>query len=289
MSGPTLSRGDDLLIGLDIGGTAVKAVRLRADGTGVERMTVPAGKSRDRVGLLALIRTTVAALANGEHIAQIGCAVGGLVRADGSMPANATNLPQLADIPLEPLFSTALNAPCYVLNDARAAMHGEAWLGAARGIADALLVTLGTGIGSGLLLGGRVREGAHGGAGELGAWSIDAHTLEALAAPANIETRTGRRLGDMILSGAIEAEGRAALDALGRGLAQAHLLLDVDLIVIGGSIAAVGEPLRTAVELAFTRHCPPAHHHGVRIVTSELGAYAGAIGAVAPSVRETRV
>jgi len=274
----------DILIGLDIGGTSLKAVRMRPDGTEPETITVPAGGSFERDVLLDRLSREVQRLARGDVVRRIGCAVGGLVTPDGTMPADATNLPSLAGVPLAPLFRGALGAPCHVLNDARAALHGEAWLGAAGGRSDVLLVTLGTGIGAGLMLGGRIRDGAHGACGELGAWPLGREsTFEAMAAPGSFERRHGARLGDAIVSGA-SSEGVAdVLDAIGRCLAKAHMLLDVELIVIGGSISATGEPLRSAVEAAFQRHCPPAYRHGVEIATSRLGAYAGAIGAVAPS------
>jgi glucokinase len=277
---------DELLIGLDIGGTALKAVSVRADGRDVERLVVPAGRTLDRAKLLATLVQTVQTLARGERVSRIGCAVGGVVRADGSMPADATNLTELAETPLAPLFTAVLGAPCHVLNDARAAIHGEAWLGAARGLSDVLLITLGTGIGCGLMLGGRVRDGAHGGAGEMGSWSKGVDTLDVVASPVHVERRSGRRLGDMVLTGSIDTHGAAALDAIGQSLASAHMLLDLDTIVLGGSIASIGEPLRAAIEAAFRRHCPPALHHGANIVTSALGAHAGAIGAVAPTALE---
>lgn len=280
---------NDLLIGLDIGGTALKAVRIRADGSGREHVTATAGRALDRAALLAAIADTVRALARGETIARIGCAVGGLVSADGAMPADATNLPQLAETPLAPLFTEAIGAPCHVLNDAHAAMHGEAWLGAARGLTDVMLLTLGTGIGCGLMLGGQVRDGAHGSAGEIGAWPLsDRRTFEAVASPANVERRTGRRLGDMLIAGDLGADGSVAIDVIGRSLAIAHMLLDLEAIVIGGGIAVIGEPLRVAVESKFNRYCPPAQRHGVSIVMTGLGPYAGAIGAVAPTVLESR-
>jgi glucokinase len=282
-----MSTGAGIRIGLDIGGTSLKAVRVSAAGDIEDRVTLDAGGAIPREALLARVAETVAALARGDRAASIGIAVGGLVRPNGTMPSEATNLPNLVGVALAPLFSGRLGAPCHVLNDAQAAMHGEAWRGAARGKRNALLVTLGTGIGGGLLLDGKVRRGAHGAAGEMGVWPLErGQSLETIAAPGAFERRTGVRLGDLIVATTRTAEVERALDALGRALAAAHLLLDLEAIVLSGSVTAVGQPLQTAVEGAVRRYLPAAFDHGLEIVIGTLGAYAGAIGAVAPGTGE---
>lgn len=276
------------LIGLDIGGTTLKAVRARADGTLVRKVTVAAGGRIPREALLSILAQTVTDLAGRDVMHRIGVAVGGLVQADGSMPRSATNLPNLAGVPLAPLFAACLPRPFTIVNDAQAAMHGEFWVGAARGLSDALLITFGTGIGAGLLLDGRVRQGPHGSAGEIGAVLLGAFegigiAFEDIAAPVRFERRQGRPLAEALLDAADPA-GRAALDAIGRSLAAAHLLLDLQAIIIGGGIAERGEPLRAAIDGAVIRACPPDMHHGLKVYASTLGPYAGAIGAVAPTI-----
>jgi glucokinase len=180
------------------------------------------------------------------------------------------------------MFAAHLGAPCTVLNDAQAAMHGEAWRGAARGLSDVLMVTLGTGIGAGLMLGGTVRRGSHGSAGEIGAWQLTGdQSFEEFASPANFERRTGSRLGDAIVAG--DPNSSAVLDVLGRHIGAVHMLLDLQAIVVGGRIVAAGEPLRAGIETAIRRHCASPLLHDLKVVISALGPYAGAIGAVAPS------
>lgn len=273
-----------LRIGMDIGGTSIKAVRVEAGHVDDEHLTIPAGARLDRAALLAALTQVVRLLGRGDQVAHIGIAVGGVVRPDGTIPIDATNLPALAETPLAELFASHLGVPCSVLNDAQAAMHGEAWRGAAQGLSDVLTVTFGTGIGAGLMLGGRVRRGAHGHAGEIGVWPIiGGGTFEALASPVKFELRTGRRLGDALGAGDTDADVEAALDAIGRGLAAAHLLLDLEAVVIGGGMAVVGETLRGRIETAIARHCPGTLWNHLTVVTSALGPYAGAIGAVAPA------
>lgn len=273
-------------IGVDIGGTTLKGVRITYEGAVLRQETVAAGGQIPRDALLATVSAMVARLEEGEAAAHVGIAIGGLVRADGIMPGSASNLPNLADLPLAKVFAESLRRPVTVLNDAQAAMHGEAWVGAARGLSEAMLVTFGTGIGSGLLLGGRVRSGAHGTAGEIGAWGIASEaggSFEAVAAPVAFARAHGQALADAVLD-AGSVTGQSALSAIGRCLAAAHVLLDLEAILVGGGLAERGESWRAAIEVAVRRHCPPAMLHDLSIRLSALGPYAGAIGAVAPTV-----
>jgi glucokinase len=289
MSGTGLLR-----IGLDVGGTTLKAVRCRGSEISGQT-TVPAGGGISQAELLRRIRQTVEHLAVGEPIERIGIAIGGTVLADGIMPAEATNLPNLAGLPLTRLFSNALGAPCSVINDAQAAMHGEAWRGTAKSLRHAMLVTFGTGIGAGLLLDGHVHAGSRGVAGEIGEWNLapDAEggrhaSLEAIASPVRFAHRHGQSLAEMIVNGDNSQVVDVALHAIGRSLAAAHLLLDLQAIIIGGGIVAVGEPFRQVVERTINAHCPPSHRRTVDVLLSSLGPYAGAVGAIAPSAIGTQ-
>jgi glucokinase len=277
-------------IGVDIGGTAIKAVRVADDGRIQRTVTTPAGGAMGRAALLDLVRAIVVTLEAETPVARVGVAVGGLVRPDGINPANATNLPQLASVSLPATFARALGRRCSVINDAQAAMHGEAWVGAARHVRHAAVVTFGTGIGFGLLLDGTVRSGAHGAAGELGAWPITGQSgspsFESIAAPSHFQHRVGRRLGSHGFARGLDLETDAALDVIGQALAGLQLLLDLELIVLAGAIAVDGDAFRAAVEAAFLRACPANFQSDVRVVVSALGPYAGAVGAVAPSVAE---
>jgi len=285
----TASPGDS--IGIDIGGTAIKAARVDGEGRILHAMTLPAGANLTAEALLALVRRALDDLSASGPVRRVGIAVAGVVRTDGLMPAGATNLPALADQHLPDLFSSVLDRSASVINDAQAAMHGEAWSGAARGVANALMVTFGTGLGFGLLLDGRVNRGAHGASGELGAWvPHGAHgdlTIEAIAAPHRFEQRHGRRLGVHGFEHGADPETDAAIGAISRVLAAAHLLLDLELIILAGGITAAGEPFRAVVEAAFRAATPGGLQHDVRLALSALGPYAGAVGAVAPSVPET--
>ena len=283
--------GDEtMLIGLDIGGTNLKAVAVDRDGAVLASTVVAAGGAIPREALLAIVSETVAALAGGERV-RVGIAVGGTVPADGIMRLGTTNLPNLTGIPLAETFSGLLGVPCRADHDGRAAMRGEAWVGAARGVGNALTLTFGTAIGSGLLLDGRIHAGAHRGAGEIGVWRLGPApaagpwpTFEEEAAPGGSVFRArGLDYGAMLASPP-EARSPAAAEVLalvGRAIANAHLLLDLDMVVLVGGVTAIGEPFRAAVAGAYEAACAEEFRHGLVIRLGALGTFCGAIGAAA--------
>lgn len=275
-----------MLIGLDIGGTNLKAVRMTSDGAIEEQVTVPAGGRIARGTLLEIVQQAVSKLRGGDRPGGVGIAVGGLIQPDGAMRGDSTNLPNLADLPLAETFTSLLGLPCRVEHDGRAAMRGEAWLGAARNARNAMTMTFGTGIGAGLLLDGRIHAGGHGGAGEIGVWRLDPQsrsTLEEVAAPVKIAAARG--VDFAALFSAWQADPAIGLDVpferIGRAIANAHLLLDLEVVVLFGAMVALGEPLRAAIERGFLDACPPDFRHGLSIRLSELGPLAGAVGAAA--------
>lgn len=278
-------------IGLDIGGTNLKGVRVSPAGEIEDSVTTPAGGEIARDALFATVASTVRRLAEGRFPEGIGIAVGGLVQPDGTMLAGSTNLPNLAGLPLANLFSELLGLPCRVEHDGRAAMRGEAWIGAARGARSAMIMTFGTGIGAGLFLDGRVYSGAHSGSGEIGLWRLSPPPrsgewlpFEEIAAPGRISRRRG--VDFTALFGAWQAGGQETgldgiFELIGRAIANAHLLLDLDVVVLSGAIVALGEPFRRAVEERYLDACPDDFRHGLRIRFAELGPLAGAVGAAA--------
>jgi glucokinase len=280
------------LIGLDIGGTNLKAVRLAPDGAVLAERVRPAGGAIPRAALLDVVSATVAELGGVDAATRVGIAVGGAVQPDGSMKLGSTNLPNLAGIPLAETFVSLLGAPCRVEHDGRAAMRGEAWLGAACGARNAMTLTFGTGIGAGLLLGGRIHQGAHFGAGEIGVWRLlpppsegPSPSVEDLVAPGGVNLgRHGRDFAALLdaAPNSPESDGRALVfDLIGRMIANAQLLLDLETVVLIGGVVALGEPFRAAVEDAFVAACPDDFRHGMAVRLGRLGPTCGAIGAAA--------
>ena len=214
------------------------------------------------------------------------------------MRLGSTNLPNLAGLPLAETFSGLLGLPCRVDHDGRTTMRGEAWLGAARGLRNAMSMTFGTGIGAGLLLDGRIQTGSHGGAGEIGVWKLNPPpekgawlSFEDIAAPARAAKRLGIEFSALWDSADTPLGARALaeiMEQIGRAIANAHLLIDLEAVVLFGGVTAIGEPFRHAAEQAFLRACPMEFQHGLSIRLSTLGPFAGAIGAAALWLQEEK-
>jgi len=160
----------DLALGVDLGGTNVRAALVdRASGV-VRRLERHALDGRSPEEVAAAVARVVRAVANEQEVrafGRLGLGVAGQVLGTSGLVLNAPNL-GWRDVPLGPMLAAALGAPVRVVNDLSAAAWGESRFGAARGVKDALVVFVGTGVGCGIVVGGRLHEGARGVAGELG-------------------------------------------------------------------------------------------------------------------------
>ncbi len=292
------------LAGVDVGGSAVKLGVLELDGSDrMERsLVIRPGEAVDSI----LDRTARALreLSRGE-LAAVGVGLPGLLDREAGCVRRSPNLPWLENVPVARLLADRLGlAPARVLleNDANAAALGELWLGAARGHENALLLTLGTGIGGGLILGGRLFAG-EGLAGEVGHLSIDPAgprcgcgsrgCLETLASASATRRRAEERglpggsPGDLelLLARARESEGperellvEVGMD-LGRGLAAVLSLLDVRVYVFGGGFSAALDQLEPGIRRGLAERSYGERLSAVRLLGAELGPSAGWIGA----------
>jgi predicted NBD/HSP70 family sugar kinase len=264
-------------MGIDFGGSTLKAVCVDQHGMILRSHVMPAGGGISRVGLANAAREAIKRVSGGNTFHHIGLAFGGAIQPDGTMLVNSTNLPNLANLPLVTFFEAELQRKVRVENDARAAMRGEAWSGAAREFRNAMTLTFGTGIGSGIMVDHKILPGAHGKAGEIGVWKMagDEVTFEDSCAPGRVERATGRRFSDMYRDGDVQP----MLAMTGRAIANAHLMLDLEVVVLLGGITELGEPLRFAIEQSFKASCLEDYHSGLAIRIGEHGALAGAVGA----------
>jgi glucokinase len=298
-------------LGIDIGGTNVKAALVSEDGALLSFLSSSwsGGPAGDAVATAAALR---ASLCEGHPEAEvIACGVGsaGLVDSESGVVRMSPNLPEWRDVPLRRMFEEALGLPTRLENDANAAAYGEFASGAARGSTNAVVVTLGTGIGGGIIVGGRLYRGRSF-AGEVGHMTVDFHgeacpcgnsgCLERLASAGAIvrgasgllesgresvleqgPELTAERVaeaasdGDAVAVEALSAAGRA----LGAGLATLGLVLDPDVIVLGGGVAAAGETLFEPAREEFSRRAYIGGAELTPIVPAELGNTAGVVGA----------
>lgn len=289
-------------IGIDVGGSSVKAVVVSRAGRRIADSNRTFDASR-KLHFSETIAGLVSSLEQEHGIAEsIGLSAPGLAAKDGRSIAYLPN--RLAG--MEGLDWTGFlnrDRPVPVLNDAHAALLGEVWLGAAKGLKDVIMLTLGTGVGGAAMVDGKLLRGHSGKAGHLGHICLDIHgtrdicntpgSLEVLIGNCTIAERSGDRFKtthDLISSvkqGDSQAE-RIWLDsvkALACAIGSFTNILDPEVAVIGGGIARAGEllfaPLRKEVGAVEWKVCG----HDIRLAPAELGEYAGAFGAAWNAIR----
>ena len=303
------------VIGIDAGGTKLLG-GVVDEGLVVHHRVHRTWRGADRAETLDIIVESVEEVrAAAPDVVAVGFGIPALVEWETGVSRWSTHLP-LADVRFRDVMSERLGLPVVVDNDANAALLAEARFGAARGVSHAVLVALGTGIGSGLLLDGRIYRGARGLGAEIGHMVIDLHgpdcqgdcpgrgCLEVMAsgstigregraaAAAHPESALGRRVAaEQEITGGIVTELAHAGDAaavsvlaqigrrLGYGLVGVVNVFNPELIVIGGGAIAAGELLLgPAREVVAERALPPVREM-VSIVPAEFGDESGMLGA----------
>jgi len=289
----------DLAVGIDLGGSAIKAGAISSAGVILGRRSRGVDPKRGATEVL----DSIAGLARelGAE-ARLGLGSPGVFDRDRGMILEAPNLHFLEGIPLcdEIAHRLGLAADAICLeNDANVAALGEQWIGAGRGEDDLLLVTLGTGVGGGLVLGGKLFAGPGGMAGEIGHVVVDPKgpvcgcgargCLETLASATAARRRAGeRKLGDDLERLAETARRSPGPERdlfvevgadLGRGLAVALTLLDVRLFVVGGGFGAALDVLEPGIRAGLAERSYGRRVDDLRIVPAKLGPDAGWIGA----------
>jgi glucokinase len=165
-------------IGVDLGGTNLRVAAISQDGRLVEKLTLGTEVGRGRDAVLNEMCLSIGQLSRklgGEHsLLGIGIGVPGIIDMDRGMLRESPNLPGWHDYPVQAEIHRRLGTQVVLENDANAAALGEAWLGAARGFDSACMITLGTGVGGGIVLDGKIWHGMTGMAGELGHLTVDA-------------------------------------------------------------------------------------------------------------------
>jgi glucokinase len=286
-----------LTAGVDVGGTKVLGVVVDASDALVAEHRVPTPAGGDAlvdaiVGVVETLRAT-------HPVEAVGVGVPGLVDRDAVLRF-APNLPGIVELAVGERVGRALGVRVTVDNDNTCALWGEHLLGAARDVDHAVLVGLGTGIGGGLLLDGRLVRGAHGFAGEIGHMVVAIDGIPCVCgrrgcweryASGTALGRLGREAGigergEDVTAAAIAGDATALAvfevfaDWFAIGLVNLVHVLDVERCVIAGGVVEAGEVLVDAVRRAFAaRLVAPEHRPPVQIVGASMGERAGAIGA----------
>jgi len=276
------------VLAVDIGGTklAVGIVDEHGDLLDRAREATPVTCSADELfGVLGgLIDDVLDRTPSRPVVVGVGC--GGPMGA-GGVTVSPLNIKAWRDFPLRDALVAHTGLAVFVDNDAKAFALAEGWRGAAQGVDDYIGMVVSTGIGGGIVLGGRLLDGATGNAGHIGHVVVcpDGHVLadhvqgvlEGEASGTAIADRTGRP--------AIEADHEERVRAgrlVGRAVGSVANLLDLRLAVVGGSVAlGFGLPFFTAAQTEIDRVAQLDHSTGTRIVPAGLGDRAPLIGAAA--------
>lgn len=162
-------------IGVDLGGTNLRVAAVDTSGRVLERMSEPAvyGSGPDKV-VTEIVRTIrqVRNRAGAAGLQGVGIGVPGFIDIEAGVVVGAANLPGFDGFPIRDQIQKELGTKIYLENDANAAALGEMWIGAGRGVKDLILITLGTGIGGGIVIDGKVLHGFRGMAGEIGHMTV---------------------------------------------------------------------------------------------------------------------
>jgi glucokinase len=311
-----MAGSERVAIGVDIGGTAVKAAAVTQAGDVVERVDHPTDPAAATKTILSALDDVLALAArDGLEVAAIGVGAAGFVDFEAGAVTFSPNV--VYDDPhLRTAVAERTGLPVFVDNDANAAVWGERTFGCCPGANDIVMLTLGTGIGSGIVAGGRLVRGSTGAGAEIGHTVVDISgppcpcglrgCLEQLASGSAISRLAHVALGkdpdsaipafagpDGVITGEAVAKAareydqtarevlRKAGTALGIGLSNAVNVFDPELIVLGGSVVNAGEAYLGPARDQVNRMMQAQRRRPMRLDVTSLGADGGIVGAAA--------
>jgi glucokinase len=285
---------------IDIGGTATKLGIVAEDGSIVTRETVPTSLHGEPGTVVDAIVSSLrpmldAATAERESVSGIGVSVAGFLDPERSAMIHNANLPALRGFPLRRALEERLSLSCRIEVDSNAAVLAEYRHGAGKGSRRLLGVTVGTGLGGGVIIDGQLLRYTGECAGDLGHIIVDRNgrrctcgaqgCLEAMVNAAALSERTRGRKAREIVNSGLKGDklARKALAEtgwwLGLGLASLSPIFSPDRIVVGGGIAAAGELLLEPVRASYRTHAQPEFRDKTQVIGSPFDGWEGIVGA----------
>jgi glucokinase len=272
----------DTALAVDIGGTKLAAGLVTDDGEVLESASAPS-RAESAEALFDVLVGLVDRY-GGAAVCGVGC--GGPMTAGGET-VSPLNISVWRDFPLRRRLAEATGLATFVDNDAKALALGEGLKGAAAGVDDFIAMVVSTGVGGGIVLGGRLLDGAEGNAGHIGHVCVEPEgrvcvcgargCLEAEASGTSIAAVTGRPAAEAGPE-VVARTGRL----VGRAVASVANLLDLRLAVVAGSVAlGYGEPFFAAAQAELDAQARLSFSTGARIVPGGLGAAGPLVGAAA--------
>jgi glucokinase len=285
---------------VDIGGTNTKIGVVGEDASIFRRTTIPTKAGSDPARLVDSIagelKPMLDAMTDERHqVAAIGVSIAGFVDREHTMMIANANLPGLRDFPLRRAFEERFELTCHLEVDSNASTVAEYRFGMGRGVSRLFGLTVGTGVGGGVIIGGKLLRFTGGCAGDVGHIIVEPGgrkctcgargCLEAMICSAALSERGGSRAPSEIIRAAKTGEANAveALEATGRllglGLASLSPIFAPEKFVIGGGIAAAGDLLVEPAQKSFDEYAGDDFRGKVEIVASTFDGWEGMVGA----------
>ena len=307
------------IIGVDLGGTNLRTALLTTNGDIIEKRKEATNVSDGWKKIVLriednIVRQREAAAARGLNIQAVGVGTPGVIQMDTGVVVKSPNFPDWNNLPLKEELERALRLPIFIENDANAAALGEQWRGAANGISSMIFITLGTGVGGGIVLNNKIWHGADGMAGEIGHITLipdgelcscgNSGCLEMYASargivqsyqenasgsvPAEIlQTMTSEKIYQTAQAG--DSTARRVMKEMGHmlGIALAGLIntFNPEMIVLGGRVKDAWPLFIDATREEVMRRAFLVPAQRTQIVPSLLGDDAGMIGAAAAALQ----
>ncbi|WP_010096989.1 ROK family glucokinase [Ornithinibacillus scapharcae] len=308
----------NVIVGVDIGGTTVKIGLLQNSGQIIEKWEIPTKRSEQGTDVIDDIWSSVVSRLeeqdiNLETVLGIGIGAPGFIDSENGYVFEAVNI-GWKDFKLTEYMSSLSGLPVYVENDANIAVLGENWLGAGGQAKDVIAVTLGTGVGGGIIASGKILNGDNGTAGEIGHITVDPNgytcncgrkgCLETIASATGIarqamnvihekptsplaevyqvnQTITSKDVFELAATGdvdSIEIVNHTA-DVIGFVLSNLAVTLNPSKILIGGGVSKAGDAILQPIKNYFTKYALPRTSEACELRIAELGNDAGIVGA----------
>lgn len=292
------------MIGVDLGGTNLRAAAISTSGQLLEKISGETRLDAGRDAVLEDIASGIRKLANRfgpEELIGVGVAVPGFIRMEEGIIVGSNNLPELEGVRVRDEIEKRVGTPVILENDANAAALGEKWMGAGKDVQDLVLLTLGTGIGGGIIYQGRVLHGAVGMAGEIGHMTVvpngnpcgcgnvgclekhaSATAVEAMAYALGVgEGLTCKDIYELARKG--NERARMAFEragsALGIALATLINIFNFPLYLLSGGMLPAWEFFAPAMMAEIERRSFTYRHTQTRVEKAVLGNEAGLFGA----------
>lgn len=298
-------------IGMDLGGTTFKALAVTTEGDVLTRVE---DATHSEQGPTTVVRRMCDAInqirddltSPTRRLAAVGFGIPGILELPAGIVRRSPNLPGWEGFDVRAALSQQLGIPFSIDNDANAAVYGEAWLGAGRDYRHVLMLTLGTGVGGGVMVDGRMLHGANGYAGEVGHTMVDPRgprckcgsdgCLEQFASGAAIARMAAPYYGTVTAKDVARAAERGEVEALAvyrqvghyLGIACANFanLLNPQCIVLGGAAAQAFDFFIESMRMTMQQRTFVEVYEALHIVPAQCGPDAGGLGAAYQAMQD---